>query len=71
MGELFTQLSTLVLQQSETLARIEDDVEIGLEETTKVSPHIYIHIYITPILCMSRRMSICRNSTRSVRATEA
>jgi hypothetical protein len=37
MGEMFTQLSSLVLQQSETITRIEDDVEIGLEETTKVS----------------------------------
>lgn len=36
MGDLFNQLSTLVLQQSETIARIEDDVETGLEETAKV-----------------------------------
>lgn len=37
MGEMFTQLSSLVLQQSETITRIEDDVEVGLQETTKVN----------------------------------
>jgi syntaxin 5 len=33
MGHLFTQMATLVMEQSETLARIEDDVEIGLTDT--------------------------------------
>ena len=33
MGQLFAQMATLVLEQSETLARIEDDVEIGLSDT--------------------------------------
>ena len=33
MGQLFSQMATLVLEQSETLARIEDDVEIGLSDT--------------------------------------
>ncbi len=30
MGQLFTQMATLVMEQGETLTRIEDDVEIGL-----------------------------------------
>ena len=33
MGRLFSQMATLVLEQSETLSRIEDDVEIGLSDT--------------------------------------
>ena len=33
MGHLFSQMATLVMEQSETIARIEDDVEIGLEDT--------------------------------------
>lgn len=35
MGQLFTQMATLVLEQGETLTRIEDDVEIGLSDTTE------------------------------------
>jgi hypothetical protein len=33
MGQLFSQMATLVMEQSETISRIEDDVEVGLEET--------------------------------------
>ena len=33
MGQLFSQMATLVMDQSETISRIEDDVEIGLEDT--------------------------------------
>ena len=33
MGQLFSQMATLVMEQSETISRIEDDVEIGLEDT--------------------------------------
>ena len=33
MGQLFTQMSSLVLEQGETLQRIEDDVEGGLADT--------------------------------------
>ena len=40
MGELFSQMATMVMEQSETLARIEDDVEVGLEETTKAHQHM-------------------------------
>ena len=35
MGKLFSQMATLVMEQSETLTRIEDDVEVGLAETTE------------------------------------
>jgi t-SNARE complex subunit (syntaxin) len=35
LGELFTQMSSLVLQQGETIQRIEDDVEIGVENTAE------------------------------------
>jgi hypothetical protein len=34
MGQLFTQMASLVLEQGETIARIEDDVEIGNIRTT-------------------------------------
>jgi len=33
MGQLFTQMASLVMEQSETIARIEDDVEEGLVDT--------------------------------------
>lgn len=33
MGSLFTQMAGLVMEQGETLTRIEDDVEAGLEQT--------------------------------------
>lgn len=33
MGELFSQMANLVMAQSETITRIEDDVESGLSET--------------------------------------
>lgn len=33
MGQLFTQMASLVLEQGETISRIEDDVEIGIQNT--------------------------------------
>lgn len=33
MGQLFVQMASLVMEQSETLGRIEDDVEAGLVDT--------------------------------------
>ena len=33
MGQLFSKMAALVLEQSETITRIEDDVEIGLSDT--------------------------------------
>lgn len=33
MGELFAQMSSLVMEQSATVQRIEDDVEVGLTNT--------------------------------------
>jgi hypothetical protein len=35
MGELFSQMSNLVLQQGETITRIEDDVEAGHADMTE------------------------------------
>eukprot|EP01038_Epipyxis_sp_PR26KG_P006819 gene6819-9336_t len=37
MGELFSQMATLVSEQSETIARIEDDVEGGLNDTIEAN----------------------------------
>lgn len=37
MGSLFSQMATLVSQQSETIMRIEDDVEAGLTDTIEAS----------------------------------
>jgi len=34
MGKLFIQMATLVKEQSNTIMRIEDDVESGLQDTT-------------------------------------
>ena len=36
MGALFTQMASLVMEQGESLSRIEDDVEFGLENTIEV-----------------------------------
>lgn len=33
MGKLFSEMASLVLEQGETLGRVEDDVEAGLEDT--------------------------------------
>ena len=33
MGKLFTEMTSLVMEQSEVITRIEDDVEAGLEDT--------------------------------------
>jgi syntaxin 5 len=35
MGQLFSQMATMIMEQSETISRIEDDVESGLQETTE------------------------------------
>jgi syntaxin 5 len=37
MGQLFSQMATLVSEQSEVIARIEDDVETGLVDTVEAS----------------------------------
>eukprot|EP01035_Chromulina_nebulosa_P022252 gene22252-28823_t len=37
MGALFTQMASLVMEQSETISRIEDDVEIGYEQTKQAN----------------------------------
>lgn len=40
MGQLFTQMATLVSEQSELITRIEDDVEAGLQETLEAQGHL-------------------------------
>ena len=40
MGQMFAQMASLVMNQSETLTRIEDDIECGLQET--VEGHAYV-----------------------------
>ena len=42
MGELFSQMATLIMQQSETVSRIEDDVSI--------SGHIWNQVIIIIII---------------------
>lgn len=44
MGALFAQMSSLVLAQSETVTRIEDDVEAGLADTEEAHRDlVYVH----------------------------
>ena len=33
MGKLFSEMTSLVMEQSEVIGRIEDDVEAGFEDT--------------------------------------
>jgi syntaxin 5 len=40
MGQLFTQMASLVAEQSEVITRIEDDVEVGLQNTIEGHKHI-------------------------------
>ena len=40
MGQLFSQMATLVSEQSEVIMRIEDDVEAGLVETLEAQRHL-------------------------------
>ncbi len=40
MGQLFVQMASLVKEQSSALARIEDDVEAGLVDTTEAHDSI-------------------------------
>ena len=37
LGSLFSQMATLVAEQSETITRVEDDVEAGLMDTIEAS----------------------------------
>jgi syntaxin 5 len=44
MGHLFSQMSSLVLAQGETVSRIEDDVEAGLQDTEEAHTDLlYVH----------------------------
>ena len=40
MGQLFQQMASLVVEQSETISRIEDDVENGLTDTKEGHRHL-------------------------------
>jgi syntaxin 5 len=40
MGHLFSQMATLIAEQSEVIMRIEDDVEAGLQNTIEGNAHI-------------------------------
>lgn len=47
MGEMFTQMAQLVMEQSETISRIEDDIEVGLQETIKANTSMQSFYEIT------------------------
>lgn len=47
MGELFTQMASLVAEQGETITRIEDDVEEGLSNTKEAHQSIQYAYEIT------------------------
>jgi hypothetical protein len=75
-GELFQQMTSLVLEQSETILRIEDDVEEGLTNTIEVSPLTTITVITHPPPLMSvlhccwvRLTAAWRKCTPSPRAT--
>jgi syntaxin 5 len=40
MGELFSQMTSLIASQSETISRIEDDVESGYVDTSEGHKHM-------------------------------
>lgn len=44
MGKLFSEMTSLVMEQSEVVGRIEDDVEAGLEDT-KAAHHTITSTY--------------------------
>ena len=45
MGELFSKMATLVLEQGEKISNIEDDVEAGMSNTLQVCWLVtYVHI---------------------------
>lgn len=47
MGELFSKVANLVMEQSEKINNIEDDVESGLENTLQGEQHIVSAYEIT------------------------
>ena len=40
MGDLFSQMATLIVSQGETITRIEDDIEMGHQETTEAAKNM-------------------------------
>jgi t-SNARE complex subunit (syntaxin) len=47
MGELFSKMANLVMEQSEKIANIEDDVESGLDNTLEAERHVHTAYEIT------------------------
>lgn len=47
MGELFGRMASLVMEQGETIAHIEDDVEAGLDNTKQAQAHLQTTYDIT------------------------
>jgi t-SNARE complex subunit (syntaxin) len=47
MGELFSKMANLVMEQSEKIANIEDDVESGLDNTLQAEQHVHTAYEIT------------------------
>lgn len=47
LGSLFVQMTQLVMAQSETLTRIEDDVEEALEDVVQAHGHMQTFADIT------------------------
>lgn len=40
MGQSFSQLLTLVMEQSDSITRLEDDIEEGVTNTMEANEHI-------------------------------
>jgi syntaxin 5 len=40
MGHLFSQMASMIAEQSEVILRIEDDVEVGLAHTIEGHKHL-------------------------------
>lgn len=47
MGELFSKMATLVMEQSEKIGNIEDDVESGMDNTLQAEKHVHTAYEIT------------------------
>ena len=47
MGGLFSQMANLIVEQGETITRIEDDVELGHQQTTEAQESMQFFYEIT------------------------
>ena len=59
-GEMFHQMSSLVMEQSETILRIEDDIEEGLANTVEVCVYVFMCVCVCVNVCESGCVSLCR-----------